>query len=513
LLFNSFEFIGVFLPVVFAVYYLLGDKSRAKLWLALASLAFYGWWDWRFVPLICGSILVNFALHLLIRPGDRRRFPVLVLGVSLNLALLAFFKYADFLVTNLNVALALSLPQPEVTLPLGISFFTFLQIAFLVDTWRGAAPRGDLTTYGLFVLFFPHLIAGPIMHHAEMMPQFEEEKTYRFRWTNLFIGLNFFVIGLFKKTVLADSIAPYSTQLFGAAAAGAEPSLFEAWGGALAYTLQIYFDFSGYSDMAIGLAHMFGVSLPINFNSPYKSASIVDFWRRWHMTLSRFLRDYLYLPLGGNRRGPLRRYANLMAVMLLGGLWHGAGWTFLLWGGLHGCYLVLNHVWRALTEALGWRRGGEAWWSKALGVATTFLAVVVAWVPFRAESLEPTLAIYRGMLGLNGAALPAHYEAKFGPLADLMTAAGVAFVETPVLFNLGLQGPLLAALLATVFLLPNSQELLSRFQPYAERFRARAAFTRVFLPHRANAALLAVGALVCLLAMLRGQSEFLYFQF
>ncbi len=341
MLFNSYVFIFAFLPVALLVFYRLGKVSRrlAALWLVAASLFFYGWWNQRFVGLLMASVAFNYAVGYLMgyRLQRGKTAGLLLAGsISANLALLGYFKYANFFLANFNALFGTTMPIGEFFLPLGISFFTFTQIAYLVDTWRGKVREYDFIHYLLFVTYFPHLIAGPVLHHAQMMPQFARATTYRVHWENIALGVSIFVVGLAKKVLLADSLAVFSSPVFDIARQGGQPMFFEAWIGALSYTLQLYFDFSAYSDMAIGLSLMFNVRLPQNFNSPYKSASIIEFWRRWHMTLSAFLRDYLYIALGGNRKGTVRRYANLMATMLLGGLWHGAGWTFVMWGGLHG---------------------------------------------------------------------------------------------------------------------------------------------------------------------------------
>jgi D-alanyl-lipoteichoic acid acyltransferase DltB (MBOAT superfamily) len=312
------------------------------------------------------------------------------------------FKYAGFF-AQIGAALFGSAPNVgSVFLPLGISFFTFTQIAFLVDAYQGRVRELNFVHYLLFVTYFPHLIAGPILHHSQMMPQFAEWRTYRIDWTNIAAGLTVFIIGLAKKVIIADTFATIATPIFSAAQQGLHPPLFEAWAGALAYTIQLYFDFSGYSDMAIGLSLFFNVKLPLNFNSPYKARNIIDFWRRWHMTLSAFLRDYLYIPLGGNRKGKVRRYINLMITMLLGGLWHGAGWTFVVWGGLHGIYLVVNHAFVALRRRLGWHEGRFGRLGAGAATMLTFVSVVVAWVFFRAESFSAASDLLHGMAGAFG---------------------------------------------------------------------------------------------------------------
>lgn len=403
MLFNSEVFLFLFLPLTLAAYYLAGHLQRGRLAicvLVLASLIYYGWWNPAYLPLILGSMVGNYVLGLAIASAlrsaaQRRARSLLTLGVAANLGLLGYFKYAGFLIANLAAVGAEGLTVPDILLPLAISFFTFQQIAYLVDVYQDKVTENDPLRYALFVTFFPQLIAGPIVHHAEMMPQFSARNMGRLLSSNLVIGSAIFFLGLFKKVVFADSVAPFADAVFATAETGAAVSFADAWVGSLAYTFQIYFDFSGYSDMALGIGRMFGICLPLNFNSPYKATGIVDFWRRWHMTLSRFLRDYLYIPLGGNRLGSGRRYSNMLIVMLLGGLWHGAGWNFVVWGGLHGCYLGINHAWRS------WRgtpsEAAAAVWSSRL---LTFLAVVFAWVFFRAESFAGAATIIAAMLSL-----------------------------------------------------------------------------------------------------------------
>jgi alginate O-acetyltransferase complex protein AlgI len=350
MLFNSYTFIFLFLPLTLVLFFFisrrLGPRAAAVM-LALSSLLFYAWsGDSPLVLML--SIVMNFIIGRALTAAPRQIW-LLTAGVGANLLVVAYFKYASFLAGTLQSLLGWPNEVPSISLLAGISFFTFTQIAFLVDAYRAEAREYSFVNYALFVTYFPHLIAGPILHHKEMMPQFENKTIYSPRADQIALGLGIFSIGLFKKVVLADGIKKLADPAFGIAAQGGSPNFVDAWIGALAYTLEIYFDFSGYSDMAIGLAQMMGVRLPLNFDSPYKARNIVEFWKRWHITLSRFLRDYLYIPLGGNRRGPPRRYVNLLATMLIGGLWHGASWTFVLWGGLHGIYLVVNHLWRSMV--------------------------------------------------------------------------------------------------------------------------------------------------------------------
>jgi D-alanyl-lipoteichoic acid acyltransferase DltB (MBOAT superfamily) len=394
MLFNSYAFIFLFLPLVLAGYFAIGRLGRLApvVWLALASLAFYAVSNWQFVPLLLASVAFNYVVGLVLISQRLRagaRFGVLSIGVTGDLLVLGYFKYAGFLAANLNAIFSAGLIV-DILLPVGISFYTFTQIAFLVDAYRGKVAHYALPHYALFVTYFPHLIAGPILHHKDMIPQFERAEARRPDAHLILCGLIIFAIGLFKKTCLADGIQPLVAAAFGAST----PSFDQAWIGALAYTFQLYFDFSGYSDMAIGISLMFGIFLPLNFNSPYKAASIIDFWRRWHMTLSQFLRDYLYIPLGGNRHGRALRYVNLMVTMGLGGLWHGAAWTFVVWGALHGLYLCINHAWNNYGPAVAPRFASIA---RMAAVLVTFLSVVVAWVFFRADSVSSALHVLSRM--------------------------------------------------------------------------------------------------------------------
>ena len=403
MLFNSYEFLFHFLPWVALGFFAIGrvSQSAAAGWLGAASLFFYGWWSPASLPLLVGSIVANYGFGLaLARPAaaHRQRW-LLSIAVAANLGLLGFFKYADFFLSNVNAALALGGAQRvallDIALPIGISFYTFTQIAFLVDCHRQRVRETSFVHYLLFVSYFPHLIAGPVLHHAQMMPQFTDRRTYRPSLRHIATGITLFAIGLAKKLFIADPNGVHADQFFDHPGA---PGFVAASAGTLAYALQIYFDFSGYSDMALGLSRLFSIRLPINFDSPYRATSVIDFWRRWHISLSTFLRDYLYVPLGGNRHGASRRHLNLFVTMLLGGLWHGASWTFVGWGALHGAYLLVNHAWRQSRWAPRFRgRLGTG-----LGWALTFVAVSLAWVLFRATSLGDAASIYRGLAGANG---------------------------------------------------------------------------------------------------------------
>ncbi|MBB4196230.1 D-alanyl-lipoteichoic acid acyltransferase DltB (MBOAT superfamily) [Rhodoblastus sphagnicola] len=456
-------------------------------------LTFYAWWDVRLVGLLLASILTNYAVGVRIagaREGAPGRARVwLIAGIALNLGCLLYFKYMNWLIDTFNLLAGVHLDVAKIVLPLGISFYTFTQIAFLVDSFSGKVKERNFPNYLLFVTYFPHLIAGPVLHHAEMMPQFADPSNKRVSLENVAFGLALFLIGAIKKVGLADSVAPIADQIFD----GAGPlNAVEAWRGALGYTVQIYFDFSGYTDMALGISRLFNINLPLNFNSPYQSRSIVEFWRRWHMSLSRFLRDYLYIALGGNRKGPVRRYLNLFATMALGGLWHGAGWTFLIWGALHGAYLIVDHAIRALARALGvaWRA-----WMAPFTQAATLLAVVVGWVFFRATSLDGALRVLHGMVRFD--APPGDGVVREVPQALFGALAGSDWAW-------------IAALLALTLFAPNSQRIIG----WAERLRAPpwpgARLAPLAFTGFATTLLLFV---VSLSGMRHGVSPFIYFNF
>jgi len=505
MLFNSYAFIFFYLPLSMAGFFLLGRRwpVAAAAWLGVMSVFFYAWGsDQNHVIVLLSSIVFNYMIGISISRARIFRRLILTFGVGVNLGLLGYFKYAGFLTGLADIE-----GWQDIALPLGISFFTFTQIAYLVDAYRSEAKEYHPVHYLLFVTYFPHLIAGPILHHGEMIPQFKNRSVYRAKLSNISVGLSIFILGLVKKVLLADSVAPYGDPIFDQATV-LELTMAEAWTGALAFTLQIYFDFSAYSDMAIGISKMFGVKLPLNFASPYKAESIIEFWRRWHITLSRFLRDYLYISLGGNRKGIPRRYANLMITMLLGGLWHGAGWTFIIWGGLHGLYLSINHMWRSFGLRL----------TRLPSVAITFFMVVIAWVFFRAESVAAALNILKAMLGGNGLPLPRQLQPLIDPLIG-----GFGWVRFDGLFHNRLVNPLeawpvLAGLLAIVWLAPNVHQLFRDFDPALIERRTNGAWTaisRSWLSWRASVGWSALcgGLLAGALTLLQGESPFLYFRF
>ena len=396
MLFNSYEFIFLFLPITFFVYFFLNSKRLTEIskgFLVFSSLFFYSWWNIVYLPIILVSMLFNYVLGNSLSKDDVKKSvkkkSLLIFGIVANLSLLAYFKYADFFIENVNLVVGSEIPLLHLALPLAISFFTFQQIAYLVDSYRQETNEYDFLNYALFVTFFPQLIAGPIVHHKEMMPQFANVYNKVKKYRNIALGLFIFSMGMFKKVVIADTFAVWATKGFDVAQT---LNFFEAWTTSLAYTFQLYFDFAGYTDMAIGAALLFNIKLPINFNSPYKALDIQDFWRRWHMTLSRFLRDYVYIPLGGNKKGSFRTYNNLLATFVLGGFWHGAGWTFIFWGFLHGIALAIHRIWHNLGFQL----------PKVIAWIITFNFVNIAWVFFRAKEWDDAIKVLSGMAGLNG---------------------------------------------------------------------------------------------------------------
>ncbi|MGY3393414.1 alginate O-acetyltransferase complex protein AlgI [Bradyrhizobium sp. USDA 3311] len=473
LLFNSTVFILNFLPVALLGYTALQVFGLYRLsfaFLLLASIFFYGWWRLNLVPVLVGSVAVNYGLGRAILAAPPYARAIATSGIVGNLALLAVFKYANFFIANVDAVLGTSIPFLDLVLPLGISFFTFVQIAYLVDALKGKRGRHGFVEYALFVTFFPHLLAGPIVHHSAMIPQFRSRPSLPARANDIVFGLLVFLIGLAKKTIFADHLAPMADTVFASADRGDILSATAAWAGALAYTFQLYFDFSGYSDMAVGLARMFSIRFPWNFDSPYKSSSIVEFWRRWHMTLSQFLRDYLYIPLGGNRRGKARHYLNLFLTMVIGGFWHGAAWTYIIWGAWHGLLLLINHGVRerfSVSDALP---------SRAATWALTFVATIIGWVFFRATTIGGAIAMLKAMF-IGGAA-----------------TTGVPVLEIEFLSLLTL-----AALIA--LFAPNARRLTESLE--AERFDPR--FASV-----------AFGSLILVIVVSKAsmhESPFLYFNF
>lgn len=448
MLFNSYIFIFAFLPFTFFIYFYLNKKGlvdASKGFLVFASLFFYSWWNITYLPLILVSMLFNYTMGRELT--KRKSKKLLTIGIVANLGLLGYFKYADFFITNFNGVFASDVPLLHLLLPLAISFYTFQQIAYLVDSYRAETKEYSFLNYAVFVTFFPQLIAGPIVHHSEMMPQFAKTDNKSINYHNVALGLFIFSIGLFKKVAIADSFAIWATQGFDVAES---LNMIEAWITSLSYTFQLYFDFSGYTDMAIGIALLFNIKLPINFNSPYKATSIQDFWRRWHMTLSRFLKEYIYIPLGGNRKGEIKTYTNLFITFLLGGIWHGAGWTFVVWGALHGVALMVHRFWQKFNIKL----------NMILAWFITFNFLNITWVFFRAKDFDDALKVLDGMF-FGKLILPGGLESK---LAFLKTT-GIDFGKWITIYH---DGPIAIASLIIAFVVilffKNSMQLRERFK-------------------------------------------------
>ena len=483
MVFSSFEFLLFFLPLTILAFWLAGKVSYrlSIIVLIVASFFFYGYFRVDYILILLGSIVGNFLVGQYLYRNPNR--PVLIATVGANLAALVYYKYSALAVWTVAWSVGAQWPLPEILLPLAISFFTFQQIAFVVDSYHRTTERNGFLDYALFVSFFPQLIAGPIVRQQEVVPDIRDGRL-GIKASNFALGLSIFVAGLAKKVVFADQFATIADPAFDAVFLGQNIGAAVAWTGLLAYSLQIYFDFSAYSDMAIGIGLVFGLHLPLNFDSPYKSRSIVEFWRRWHMTLSRFLRDYLYIPLGGSRKGPKRRYANLMITMLLGGLWHGAGWAFMLWGGLHGMYLIINHA----AERVRWERvpGGRTAVT-LLAWPVTFLAVILAWVPFRA---------------FEGASFVDYYASMLTPSGNLPPATDVGIVLIGLFVS---------------FFMPNVADIFG-LRPAAAGAAADTGRGLVESLHwrrkPAVAAIVSVLLFVCIVTVLKGRPyEFIYFQF
>ncbi len=469
MLFNSAVFLFFFLPLTLLGFFVLGThhKRAAILWLVIASSIFYGWFRMDYLLLLASLIVFNYMwgkkLSRQYHFGQPKKW-LLALGVVINLGVLCYFKYTNFLLININSAFETNFVLQNIIMPIGISFFIFQKIAYLVDAHQGKAEEYNFLDFCLFVMYFPQLIAGPIVHHNEIIPQFRQDSIFKLNFSDMAAGLMMFTIGLCKKNLIADKLAAWIEPSFSATQQGWNLSFLESWVAALGFTFQIYFDFSAYTDMALGLALMIGIRLPQNFDSPYKAKNIIDFWRRWHMTLSRFLRDYVYIPLGGNRNGSIRRYNNLLLTMLIGGLWHGAAWTFIVWGTLHGLFLIVNHGWQILKAKLEWNPKSFAY-STACQILT-FLSVVGAWVFFRAQSFDSAKIMLKGMIGLNGIALPAKYESRLGFLSSALKSVGLRFDDVGVAYLHGFkQFIFLLSLTLIVFLLPNTQQWCSQYRP------------------------------------------------
>jgi alginate O-acetyltransferase complex protein AlgI len=509
MLFNSAVFIFVFLPLAmtgFGLAFRRGGLELAWAWLALASVIFYSWWNPVHTPLLLASVSVNYWLGRRLSVPDQGGHKwLLTTGVVVNLGLLGGFKYWNFVAANFAALFEQPWDGASPELPLGISFYTFHQLTYLFHCRAGHAQGASFRHYLLYVTFFPQLIAGPIVRPMEMLPQLRTHRDSAFRWTDISIGLTLLSIGLFKKMVVADYVAQWVGPVFDHGEA-ADVAFLDAWVAALSYTFQLYFDFSAYSDMALGLAKLFGVNLPGNFFSPYKACSIVDFWRRWHITLSLFLRDYLYIPLGGNRKGELRRCFNLLVVMFIGGFWHGAGWTFGIWGLWHGVCLLVNHAWSQSRPGKFWERLPVS----ALSWALTFLVVTIGWVLFRAPGIERAFSLLSSMFGGVGVQVPANWL-KHMPWIEVL---GIEGRSEWLVFSGAGQIFAFAALFAVVLLLPNSLQIMRQVMvpPNANGMPVSKATRLLWKPTRTWAL---VSGIIFTIALLHlGKvSEFLYFQF
>ncbi len=503
MLFNSYIFIFVFLPIVWVMWFLihkLGKPSLTSSLLVIASLVFYGYWAPKYLILILTSISANYLIAGYITPSSKSRL-ALILGLIFNLGLLGYFKYTNFIFFEIDRAFGTAFNLEKIILPIGISFFTFQQIAYLVDCYREKQKDRNFFNYALFVTFFPQLIAGPIVHHKEMMPQFS--RINKKILENLTIGITIFIIGLFKKVVLADTVAVESTTIFNWANAGHHPSLIEAWGAAICYTLQIYFDFSGYSDMAVGLGRMFGIKLPINFASPYKSTSFAEFWQRWHITLSRFLKNYIYIPLGGSKHGRSREVYALFFTMLLAGIWHGASWMMIIWGLIHAALLILNRFWV-------WLRIPKM--NLYVARVLFFIILVITWVPFRSESVDAMVIIYKGMFGFYGVKVPYEFNIIFDLL--YMFKFDYAFLK----FNTHIVFSAIPIMLLIIWYMPNTYEWLGKSDPALKTSGYPATKIKInkkdiyWQPSILHAAAISFLFFLCLVKM-NDPSEFIYFQF
>lgn len=469
MLFNTYDFIFIFLPIVLLLFYGInhyGQHKAAVFFLVLASLFFYGLWNPSYLWLIIGSIVFNFSIGILFNSQPTQKYfgsqirkkILLIIGITCNLLLLGYYKYADFFIRNINFAIGSNITFEKIILPLAISFFTFQQITYLLDAFKGKTKEYSFLNYCLFVTFFPQLVSGPIVYHKEMMPQFEDEKVKKINPENLLVGAIIFFIGLFKKVVFADGIGAYATPVFDAAEQDQVLNFFDAWGGTLAFTLQIYFDFSGYSDMAIGLARMFGIILPLNFYSPYKAHNVIEYWKRWHITLSRLIKNYIFMPIAVSLKMKSLKYKfhpfldfiitlaiPVLIAMTLCGLWHGAAWNFVIWGALHGLYIVINHGFHAIRHSMRHDINKPSLIGKGVSCFITFMAVLIPRSFYRAESYDGAINMFQAMSGLNGYGALESYDFKF-------------------LF-------MLALLLFIVWFVPNTQQLLHKYKPALEVYQ------------------------------------------
>lgn len=473
-------------------------------------MIFYAWFSLECAALLVVSMMLNYSLAEWLgrHAGQRRHWPVAIAGICANMLLLFHYKYLNMLKESLVSVFGASFEITPVVLPLAISFYTFTQIGYLIDVAKNPHLRCGFVDYCLFVLFFPHLIAGPVVRHSEIVPQFSD-RNLKTNWGSIATGAAIFLIGLYKKTLLADPVGVHVDWIFNEIVKNHGLSFFTAWIGIIAYGLQIYFDFSGYSDMAIGLAIMFAIRFPINFDSPYKALNITEFWKRWHMSLTRFFRDYLYIPLGGNRGGTRLQARNIMLVFLISGLWHGAGWTFVIWGALHGFYLITHLSWKRLMSWLGLNPSGIIW--STFAWCFTLVAVMFAWVFFRAPDVASALRMSHAMLGLDGIAIPE----RWGSVLSSLPLVGGLIKEAPIpnppigWFWVSMH---LVLLMTIVLTLPNSRQLFSLHLKLSDEVGTHAQEgMRLGLWHGVVAGLLFTGFLYSRYSAV--PSPFIYFNF
>ena len=530
MIFSSIPFL-VFLAIVYLLVFVTmkttESRNYTKWILLISSFVFYSWWNPAIIILLIISITVNFGISKLIIRDTQKFKPIYIAGIIFNIALIAYYKYAYFLIDIINGITSMDIQiRDDIFLPMGISFLTFQQIAYLIDCYKGKSGDYNFRDYALFISFFPQLIAGPIVHHKEMMPQFESKINKFITWENFTIGFALLTMGFFKKLVIADNAALISSPFFIKAAGQQSINFISSWTGVMAYTFQIYFDFSGYCDMALGVARMFGIILPINFFSPYKSRNISDFWRVWHITLSRFLRDYVYIPLGGNRKGKFRRYVNLMATMLVGGLWHGASWTFVVWGGLHGLYLVIHQGWTHFrTNVLTFGSSNKIMqgFGSLLAMLVTFISVVFAWVFFEAKTFDSAIRICKAMMGSEGLGkwngngqLYFLTKTEYTGLLKIFTDDIPRNVNTLAAFeHIGF----LALVAILVWFIPNTIQVARNFNPVIDPSKILSSYSKQFgglpmtlKPNIIWAIVLSVAFVYSILNMTK-ISPFLYFQF
>lgn len=513
MLFNSYEFIFIYLPILVFTMYLLSKFKNFNLTLGALvffSLVFYAYWNPLYLLLLIPLAMINYYLaYWIIKISEKKYYSfnkiLLIFGLTLDISVLCYFKYMNFFIGIYSDISRTEIHHLNIILPLGISFFIFQKIAYLIDAYRGEVKNKSLLNFLFFVSFFPQLIAGPIVHHKDIIPQLDNKDALKISSKNITLFITIFSIGLSKKILFADNISQFSSPIFNSISNGYAPNFLEAWIGALSYSMQIYFDFSGYCDMAIALGLLFGIKLPLNFNSPYKSLNIIDFWRRWHMTLSKFLRDYVYIILGGNKNGGVRRYINLFITMLVGGFWHGANWTFIIWGALHGLFLIVNHTWRFVTTNKKYFEFNNIIF-KIFSFAITYLSVVIAWVFFRSENINSAIVMIKSMFLFNEISLPIGLAGKF----QFFSQQKINFHGVT---ELGLQEAVISLVILhlIVFTMPNTQEIIG----YYEITNKKSNIILKYLNWKPNLKWCLIMVILTMFTILKvsAVSEFIYFQF